>query len=1073
MSNEITCKACGNKNPHSGKFCNNCGSKLPLRTHIICPNCATPNTRDRIFCDTCGTRLVAEISQPKAEEPEEEPPPVNKPFSLPVRRPGDTGELNPNAVPDWLRTGKTGSDGKPDDDSAQSDKKDTSDLPDWLVHESDPEPIINAPTTISTEFYQDLLEREENLPQPDDLFADEDDADLPDWLSDPNQAASATPADMEASSGLTNWLSDLDGSDEEDEEMETAVSPEPVAEADDSASEGLTDWLHELDEDTNLADDHAVENAAALDNLFGDEPAADDSDWLAELGPAQTDIFKPESDDLDAESAEDIPGWMDELGPLQTSLLDPSQIAKITGPLTGMDDLADIVDDKDAGADISFTSLFETASDETEALPEWLDEAAQSAVTEEDDALLTPSSDAPEEAADADVEDIDVISEAGSDWFTAEQIVAETDLDWLTETDSLEPAADDQLLDDLDVFDAAPTDDVLADSGSDDFIFDDDLATIDGDGEAAADGNDLDWLTDMESIQTGELVVEPVSEETAVVPEEHTQPDAEQQEIPAAEPAEKEPEEDTWDSESYLQETADAEELPDWLNRLDEPGQLAKTAETDSPDSETEDEALPGWVASMRPGEGFIGSELPGVFSESDIRDTLEGIPEELAGAALPDWLQDTPLDNAPETPLVDSDKEGTLDIPDWLQPQESEADTAVPTPSSTANLSESSSSRDEWRSLLEELPALTPLAESLPKADIPEWVQQLKPTELTGEPPREVEESEEVAGPLKGMHGIVPIEPAIASPRSALPLDTFEVTPEQLQQVALLRQITQETAETVTTLSPKPAYGTAVWLRVSLAILVIAALLFGLRGPSIVFHDGNVPASVQAMDTAVSAAAGQPVLLAVEYTPAMAGELSPQAELLLKQLNANGSPVLITSQYAAGTAVASNLSGATNAQMVGYIPGESVGLRQLGDCLAQRTNCRQLNGRLLNEELQATLPQTKLVIILTGDRDNLLNWVEQVGGVAKDIPVVVGVTQALTPLARSYANTGQISGLLAGLPDAVAYEQINDLPATGLQAQLNAQIMGQLLAALLLLIGLLSFATMRVMGNRSKNNKK
>ena len=270
MSNEITCKECGFENLHSSKFCNNCGTKLPLSTHIFCPNCETPNTRDRIFCDTCGTRLVPETIQPEAEPPEESAPPIkNEPFSLPVRRPGDTGELNPKAVPDWLRTGDIDSakDSETPGDASvpQTGSLGGDDLPDWLVHESDPEPIINAPTNISTEFYQDLLERDEDLPQPDDLFPDEDDANLPDWLSEGNDAAQApTHEDEAASSGLTDWLSDLS----DDEEAETAVS----SQEDDDVTGGLTDWLHEL----NDGEDPAETNAAVLENMLdqsSQEPA--------------------------------------------------------------------------------------------------------------------------------------------------------------------------------------------------------------------------------------------------------------------------------------------------------------------------------------------------------------------------------------------------------------------------------------------------------------------------------------------------------------------------------------------------------------------------------------------------------------------------------------------------------------------------------------------------------------------------------------------------------------------------------------------------------------------------------
>lgn len=1032
MSNEISCKECGYENPHSSKFCNNCGAKLPLSTHIICPNCATPNTRDRIFCDNCGTRLVAETTPSQAEEPQEEPPSSTEPFSLPARRPGETGELNPNAVPDWLRTGNIGSDAAEDEKPTQENKIESGDLPEWLVHESDPEPIINAPTTISTEFYQDLLEKAEDLPQPDDLFADEE-ADLPDWLSESKEETAATEA--EASSGLTDWLSELDDPHE----------GAKTAESDDAAMGGLTDWLHELDDAADPTEDYAAENAAALDNLLTDLPneEADSSDWLVELGPVQTDIIASQTDDLEADSGEELPGWMDELGPLQTNILDPGQIAELTGPLAGMDDPGELINNEEAGADISFTNLFETASDETETLPDWLDAAAQ-----EGHSFVT---DFPEETADLaeELDERDIVSEAGSDWFTADQIVAETDLDWLTETGNLESVAADDLTE-------AITDDFPADE----------TVTVDEEDAGAADAaassdDDLDWLTDMESIRTGKLVIEPEPEETAVIPEEPTEPEPEQLEDLS------QPREPEWEDESFLEEMAVSEELPDWLNQLDNSASPAETAEAEPLVPDAADENIPEWIASMRPSEGFLGSELPGVLSDVDLRDTLEGIPEELAGAELPDWLQDTPLDRSSSPPLIDADKEETLDIPDWLQPSEPEAETAVSTPS-VVELPESGSSRDEWRSLLEELPPLTPLAESLPKADIPEWVQQLKPPELSGEPPREPEGLEETVGPLKGLHGIVPIEPAIARPRSALLLDQFGVTPEQQQQVALLRQIVQETPESVTTLSSRTAYKTAVWLRIVLAALLFVALLLGLRGPSLVASEIPVSANVQAVQTAVTAAAGQPVLIAIEYTPAMAGELSPQAKMLLAQLAANGSTVLLTSQYAAGTAVASSLVSDADAQMVGYLPGESVGLRQLADCLAQRSDCKQLNGRLLPDNVQTTLPQTRLIIVLTGDRDNLVNWVEQVGSVATDTPIVAGVTQALSPLAQSYTNTGQISGLLRGLPDAAAYEQHANLPQSDMQAQLNAQIIGQVLAAALLLIGLLSFGTKGLLGKQS-----
>lgn len=1058
MSKEITCKECGYTNPYSSKFCNNCGAKLPLSTHIICPNCETPNTRDRVFCDTCGTRLIAETPKQKPEEPPAPQPSPNQPFSLPTRRPGDTGELNPKAVPDWLRTGEIGS-AKDNEDAADDtpEKKGGSDLPEWLVHDSDPEPIINAPTTISTEFYRDLVDKADDLPQPDDLFGDDDEANLPDWLSDAGQP----PAEPGVRSGLTDWLSDLrDDADELD-------SDEAADEADELSS-GLTDWLQELDNMDNAADAHQSANAAALDDLLEDvaEETAESSDWLQELGPAQTDVFAARAEIPDENEGDELPGWMDELGPLQTNLLDPSQIAQLTGPLVGLPDDDDLIDDEAAGADLSFTHLFETSRDATEKLPDWLDAAA-----EEGAEFLT---DLPDEAAfEAADEMPEVVSEPGSDWFTVDQIVAETDLDWLEETGNLETVADDEALDGAGLFgteavDEAPDDEFLLDDDfelgdefalSDEFALDDTAVPTPAPRLDEEEAGKLDWLSDMEAIQTGDLVIpsEPELDEMAEPPsaEEAIADFAE-----AAPEPEPEPEADNWSNEPFFAETAVNEDLPDWLEQLDEPQEAEEPAFTDSANEE-----LPDWIASMRPGEGIIGSELPGVFTDIDLRDTLEGIPEELAGAELPDWLQGAPLEGS-ALPVSEAKTETPMDIPDWLQPDANEPGQAKAVKPASEPVS-SGSSRQEWRSLLDELPPLTPLAQSLAKAEIPEWVQQLKPPELTGQIPREPEGPAEVSGPLKGMHGIVPIEPVIARPRAATLPTPYVTTPEQQQQVALLKQLAQEMPNTVTTLLEKPAYDTAVWLRISLALLLFLALLAGLLGPNLVATNAEVPANVQAVEAAVAAAAGQPVLLAIEYTPAMAGELSPQAKLLLAQLAANGSPVLVTSQYAAGTAVANSLTTEQTIQYIGYLPGEGIGLRQLGDCLAGRQLCEQLNGRMLDTDIQANLSQTALVIVLTGDRDNLVNWIEQIGAVATELPLVVGVTQALTPLANSYAAAGQLDGLLGGTPDTAVYEQLANMPDGPAQTQLNAQIYGQLLAGLLLLIGLLAYGTTGAMHNR------
>ncbi|HUM70900.1 MAG TPA: zinc ribbon domain-containing protein, partial [Chloroflexota bacterium] len=245
MSQEIVCKECAFSNPAGSKFCNNCGTKLPLGTHIICVNCGTSNPIDRIFCDHCGTRLIPEEPRTEAKAKDEPAAPIKGAFSLPARRPGETGDLDPSKVPDWLKTGKMG-DKLDDEDISDLElprieeltrKRHTDDLPEWLVDDEDSDPIIHAPTIISTEFYKDLLGRAEAAPKlSDDLFSEEE-ANLPDWLMDdgPTAGKTTTPPPKSA---------DIDRPTEEPAKPAKAARPSPPpGPQPPDAEKSLTSWL--------------------------------------------------------------------------------------------------------------------------------------------------------------------------------------------------------------------------------------------------------------------------------------------------------------------------------------------------------------------------------------------------------------------------------------------------------------------------------------------------------------------------------------------------------------------------------------------------------------------------------------------------------------------------------------------------------------------------------------------------------------------------------------------------------------------------------------------------------------
>jgi hypothetical protein len=283
------------------------------------------------------------------------------------------------------------------------------------------------------------------------------------------------------------------------------------------------------------------------------------------------------------------------------------------------------------------------------------------------------------------------------------------------------------------------------------------------------------------------------------------------------------------------------------------------------------------------------------------------------------------------------------------------------------------------------------------------------------------------------------------------------------MMQARLLRQLVQ-----VGPLAPPVGEATIsarrlTGLRILVALLLLAAVFLGLYGPSILKSKSpaGVPVPATAVNTSVSEAAGKTVLVAFEYTPAFAGELNPEAEMLLAQLDAAGSPILTTSQYTAGTAVAETMTTPYNTTSLGLIPGEAMGLRQLGDCLGENAliaNCTSLHNRTLSSETANALADVGLVVVFTGERSSLVNWVEQVS-VNSDIPIVIGTTQALEPVVVPYFASAQVAGYLNGLPATVAYQQsFTNLNNTSADTLYDAQSFVLLVTAVILMVGGLAF---------------
>jgi hypothetical protein len=348
----------------------------------------------------------------------------------------------------------------------------------------------------------------------------------------------------------------------------------------------------------------------------------------------------------------------------------------------------------------------------------------------------------------------------------------------------------------------------------------------------------------------------------------------------------------------------------------------------------------------------------------------------------------------------------------------------------------------DEWQGILEDIPTAdirsAAATGSLSAGEIPAWLQALKPRDLAPDKEVESEEPPETNGPLAGMRGVLHVAPAVTEPKAALTVDRYTIPKEQQQQIALLHQLTHEDQGKAKQVVHKKTTFLSLRGRLAVGAVLLLAVLLGLFLPilGVGLPATSLPpvsANARSAMDILNGLNDQVVLVAFDYSPAVAGEMDPLALMLMGQLARNGNRVLTISQAATGTALADQVIDRFNesdplthleSRSAGFLSGEAVGLRNLGSCLQTAGSCETLFGKTLDSAVQDDLANVALVVILSGDQNSLVNWIEQVESQNETLPMVAAVTQPLGPLTIPYWATGQLEGSIIGIPGAAAVER-------------------------------------------------
>ena len=981
------------------------------------------NPIGNVFCSQCNTRLLsAEMQLPEEPKPAAEEAPAGvKGISLPTLPTAKEGALEPEELPDWLLELTEQSLGKPTETPGAAEPTPADQFPDWLSGLAD-----DTADTVTGET-SDVSSTDESTPEEEPALSE-----LPDWFSE--LAGQTSTPEMakpeEPSADVTpDWFADLL---EEDEttggEVEAAsnltASAFEEVEEEEPALEELPDWLSDLTPE---------EPAAALaEDIF--EMAPPPSAWEADTpaGPA------PSSPDFAAEPRAELPDWL-----LATAVPTPSGEAPVSQPLPEW--LSKNAEE--------FAPAQETGgSSGTGQFPTWLMKGAEPSTVSAAPRTPAPSHPEPVEAAPTpsavlEPEEAPQASEpeAGTpDWLLG---IYEEESEPQPVTPAEEP-------------------------------------------EVEETAGDLpDWLADIYSEEEGE----PQATVSTTEPEEAV---AETGEAAGGLPdwlagiyneEEEEPAGAVFTAESEEEEIAPETAVPDWLAGVmaEEPvsaqPQIPSENEETAPGIGEAADAMPDWLSGLVT-ETPEEEEKPSPFAEESPIFT-EPVPEEAspATAATPDWLkgvtaEDEELALEQEQPaFIPSEADSGAseeeyeepvleggEIPDWLKGLQPSAPSPVEEEAAfMERVSEDESLvRAEVPTWLQGLRPpgtgpLPPLPEmmvpgaevpppeegGLVRAEIPDWVQQLRPVPTAEGELRSLEPAE-TEGPLAGLRGVLPSGLAMDMPADFQPAPPPAIPESIVAQAQLWQKLLEQPRSVQRPVAQYRARSGKGQLatRLIVAVILLAVTVLGLLwGGTIPLSQAISQPHIEHFSKAIDALEpGDTVIVAVEYGPAEAGEMTILAEAVMQHLADRNAQMIVVSTLPEGTGLIQGLLkplALANHLPVGqtaYLPGSSNGVAQFLSAPAE----------------------AKMIVVLAGRAERLRWWVEQ-NNATQVLPMAMAVNAATAPLAMPYLETPSAAGWMAGLPDVAAYQQFRGLTSGVLDSQLDALMLTHWAALALLLFGL------------------
>ena len=473
--------------------------------------------------------------------------------------------------------------------------------------------------------------------------------------------------------------------------------------------------------------------------------------------------------------------------------------------------------------------------------------------------------------------------------------------------------------------------------------------------------------------------------------------------------------------------------IGDWLSNL--PRGEASPAPAESGESFGEDIDLPEWMKPAAEPPAESKGDAPGWMREPPANESarLAAAPPEVPRA--PAFVPGAePADSSQENELF------SIEMPDWLS-------NIAPTDQKSASAG---------------------TQEAIAPADLPSWVQAMRPVEsvLLG-PSFTVPSAEgplEENGPLAGLRGVLPTAGGLIQPgKSKVQAIRLQSSEAQQSSAALLEQMLA--AET----QAKPLRGggrlvsqrVLRWIISAMLILLVTFTLLG--GSQSVPLPAALPEESNMLLPVIDLLAeGAPVLMIFDYEPALAGEMEAAAAPFVDRVLGLRRPrVTILSTSPTGAALAERFMAATQSRHnyrggedyvnLGYLPGGTAGILSFAE--NPRAAMPLPGWDSAAAQGVGRFSDYKAVILLTDQAETARAWVEQTGAARAGLPLLVVSSAQAAPMIQPYLLSGQVNGLVSGLRGGAAFESSSGL-GSPVRRYWDAYNFATLFAALLIVFG-------------------